>query len=96
MDYRKQLIDSCIALQIADRGLFIAALNLAMSGELKEVNEAFDTGDVFEFEWGHLDNCSDVNLTKILTVHQSINSTLSSLININNITDRELSDANFE
>ena len=96
MEYRKQLIDSCITLQIADRELFIAALNLAMSGELKEVNEVFDTGDVFKFEWGHFDNCSDVNLAKIVKVHQSISSTLESLININNITDRELSDANDE
>lgn len=90
MEYRKELITTCKALMVADREIFTAALNLAMSGEFKEVNESFEIGDSFEFEWGYFENCADVNLAKLLETHHSISATLESLININNIKEEEL------
>lgn len=90
MEYRKVIIESCNELLRIDRELLTTSVNIAMNGEYEELNNLFNSGDCFEFEWGYFENSSDSNLEAIISLHKQIRNTLNDIIYRNNILQEEL------
>lgn len=88
--YRKNLIDAYKVLISIREKLFTEALNIAMAGELKEINDVFEIGDVYSFEIDHLRNTNDINLNKLLELHEKLDDLMNSIVNINAIKESEL------
>lgn len=90
--YRDFLIEACNTLTNCEAELFTNALNLLMSGELKSVDEAFEIGDSYKFEFNHLDTSKDTNVKKLVDLIKLLNEAKESLKNLNSITDEEVGD----
>ncbi len=63
--------------------LFTQAINLAMVGELSEVDDVFEVGDVYQFKMEHLENSSDANLALLVELIRKIEKTAESIANLN-------------
>ena len=61
-----------------------------MNGELSEINDVFEEGDVFKFELSHFKESSDSNVNKLLSLIEEIEKFEGSFSNINKIVDSEL------
>ena len=89
-NYRKSLLETVDYLIEVRSNLFGNALAVAMNNELKEFNEMVEVGETYEFRIEHFDNSSDTNLQKIVDLIKAIQTTVDSIMNINNIDDNEL------
>lgn len=47
MEYRKRIIETLCALSEARETTFMQIINLAMEGEMKDIDSAFEVGDHF-------------------------------------------------
>lgn len=90
MNYREQLIKAIKDLEEAKSAVFNKIINVAMSGELKELNSVFEIGDGYEFELSQFEDLSDTNVQHLIGVYKNIDKTVSTLININAIKEKEL------
>lgn len=70
--------------------IFTQIVNLAMYGELSDINTAFDINDEYKFSLSHFENISDVNVQKLVLLCQKTEETIFSLMNINTIDESEV------
>ena len=89
-NYRKSLLETVDYLIEVRSNLFGNALAVAMNNELKEFNEMVEVGEEYVFQIEHFDNSSDINLQKIVDLIKAIQTTVDSIMNINNIDDNAL------
>lgn len=89
-NYREALIESVNGLIQARHKLFGDALGLAMSGDLAEINDAFEIGDKYTFELSHLKDSADANLNKLVVLIEEIQTTVDTLIEENEIEEDEI------
>ena len=89
-DYRKSLIETVNHLIMMRHDLFDDAMGIAMNNELKEISEAFEDGDTYEFQIEHLDNSNDVSLQKVVDLIKEIQTTVDFITSVNTIEDSEL------
>ena len=89
-DYRKSLIETVNHLIKMRHDLFDDAMGIAMNNELKEINEAFEEGDTYEFKIEHIDNSDDINLQKLVDLIKEIQNTVDYITSVNNVEDSEL------
>lgn len=89
--YRDNLITTYKYLISVRNDLMTQAINLAMIGELKHIDEAFEIGDTFNFDIEQFKGCKDSNLKEIVALYESLETTMDTLANINAITEEELS-----
>lgn len=87
--YRQNITDTLQHLQEAGDQVFSHALNLAMKGELKDFDDAFEEGTVMKFNQADLENLSDANVLKLMGLLNAISATMDSLQNINGINEGE-------
>lgn len=71
-EYRSELIESVNQLIQMRHRLFGDALNLALLGDLREINDAFDEGDSYKFELSHLKDSSDSNVNRLVSLIENI------------------------
>lgn len=90
MTYREHIIHTIDTLIDCEKMIFSEGLNLLMNNELKEVNEIFEEGDVYEFDINHLNNSKDLNVQLIVGTLREIRNSIDSLQNINLIKDSEI------
>ena len=88
--YRRYLKKTIHILFDSEEQLFSAAVNLLMSGEMKEIDEVFEIGDDYEFNMNHLKTSDDINVNQIFKAIEKIRSTVEFLMNVNNITDNDI------
>lgn len=88
--FREFIIQTINTLVECDNQIFTEGLNLLMNNELKEIDEVFEEGDVFEFSINHLENSTDTNVQLILKAIKEIRQTINSLQNLNLIKDEEI------
>ena len=65
-------------------------MGIAMNNELKEISEAFEVGDTYEFKIEHIDNSNDISLQKVVDLIKEIQTTVNFITYINDIEDSEL------
>ena len=90
MRYRHQLIRTIQELQNIREEIFSKILNLSMSGELNDYDKFFDIGEVYDFDIKHFEDSKDFNVVELLKAYRKIDKTISTLRNINVISDEEL------
>ena len=88
--YRKALIYALNTLNETDHQIFGGALGILMSEEWKEIDEAFEIGDSYEFHLSQLESSKDSNVQSLVTLIKTIRSTIQTLQNLNVISDNEI------
>lgn len=88
--YRKRLIEAYKILIHFRSEIFSASLNLAMAGELKEIDKVFEVGDTYNFDIEHLKGTNDTNLNKFLEFYEQLENLMNTIANINTIEETEL------
>lgn len=92
-NYRKSLIEAYKGLIQIREDVFTSALNIAMAGELEDINDVFEEGDEYEFHIEHLEGSNDTNLNKFLELFEYLEIIMHTLANINAISENELEDS---
>lgn len=83
--YRNKLIEAINYLSDCEGEIFTKMLNVAMSGEFKEIDEVFEEGDIYEFDIEQFRNSKDINVEKLVALHDHMNETIESIANLNAI-----------
>lgn len=89
-EYRKHLLETINNLYEAEQLLFTSALNLVWEGELSHLKEAYEKGDVMEFNMKLLRSVNDPNVQKLVALMTPLLDAAASIKNVNRITDEEL------
>ena len=85
LKYKHEIEETLNTLVSQRHIIFERALNVAMNGVLKGINDVFENSDIYEFELNHLDNSSDTNLQLLVDLIKSIEKTTESIANLNSI-----------
>ena len=88
--YRKRLIETINILIDSEGQLFNVSVHLLMSGELKEVDEVFEVGDVYEFNLNYFKTSDDINVKQMAVLIEQLRGTVEFLMNVNNIKENDL------
>lgn len=88
--YKEYIIQTINTLVECDNQIFTEALNLLMINELKEIDEAFDKGAIYEFSINHLESSDDTNVQLTLKAIKEIRKVINLLQNLNLIEDEEI------
>ncbi len=90
--YREKIILAYRALLETHEELIDRIINVGMTGEFVEINEAFYPGDMYSFNLEQFRGTEDANLNLLLKLFDELENTMNSLANINGITEEELED----
>lgn len=90
MTYRENLLEGYHYLGAIRNVVFENAINIAMSGELKDFNDTVDVGESYNVELKHLKGTNDINLNKFIELFEKVDEMMKSIIILNGITDEEL------
>ena len=88
--YRERLIETYKYLLDVHSETMNHIVNLAMAGELKEIDESFEAGDIFQFDIDHFKDTNDTNLNMLIDFHENLNDMMVSIGNINALKEEEL------
>lgn len=89
-EYRKNLLRAIYHLEEAYKGLNQSLRQLAVSGELHEVEGIFTEGEKFEFKHSDFDHLNDQNIQHVLPIIQLIEEKYETLKNINQVSTEEI------
>lgn len=92
--YREKIILTYRHLLSVHEELLTRIINVGMTGEYAEINNAFEPDDTFKFELEQFRGTKDVNLNKLIAFFDELENVMNSLANINAITEEELKDEN--
>lgn len=90
LNYRKRLMKVIRELEDINDTMISCVVNLGMSGELKEVDALFEVGDALNLKRSDFADLPDRNVQITLAACDMIEDTISSLMNLNNITQAKL------
>ncbi|REG81258.1 hypothetical protein [Algoriphagus antarcticus] len=88
--YRQNIIDAIHTLEKCDEMIFNSGISLFMNNEWKDIEAAFEIGDVYKFSINHLETSADINVQLIAKTINEIRRTIDSLQNLNSISDDEV------
>ena len=89
-DYRNQILETIENLIDAREIIFTQIINLAMTGEMKHLKDAFDVDDVYSFNMKHFETVQDENVQKLVLLCKQTEGTIFSLMNLNGINENEV------
>ncbi|GHE32531.1 hypothetical protein [Sphingobacterium griseoflavum] len=90
MDYRPQIIKSLRTLFVSREHLFTDVLNIATAGEMRHIMDAFEEGDVYDFQLSHVEGLKDPNVKKLVFLIHQMDRVLEEVQTSNHISDTEL------
>lgn len=70
--------------------LFTRIICVGMSGELKEIQDAFQVGDSYHFEIEQFQDLEDVNVKQLVNLYDRLEEVMNSIANLNGITEEDL------
>lgn len=70
--------------------IFTQIVNLAMSGELKHIENAFDVGDKYDFKLKHFESIDDINVQKLIKLCKNMEETIFAIMDLNGISENEV------
>lgn len=85
--YRKALVVAVNTISDTRQDLFGKTLNLAMNGPLKEIGNAFEEGDRFQFDIEHFKNTNDANLDELVSLMEKLEESFERLVNLNGLEE---------
>lgn len=88
--YKEQIIDTINELWEARIKVFGLLVSMAMSNDYKEINDAFEIGDIVNFEYAHFEGITDTNIRALISLSKQMDQTIETLMNINGIQKEEV------
>ncbi len=88
--YREKLVLTYKYLLEIHEELLTRTINVAMTGELEDINSTFKAGESFQFDKEMFRDSIDENVIKLITFHDDLEDVMNSLANINGLTEEEL------
>lgn len=88
-NYKLAIREACTKIVDTRHELFSSLIGVAMSGEYQDLDEAFEEGDIFNFELAHFSESKDVNVQKLYELIQKLEETYISLLNLNGMSEAE-------
>lgn len=88
--YRNYLIKTINNLDKAEQETFTSLLNLADKVAYSNILDAFDNGDVYEFNIRQFEKSGDQNIQRLVYFYKQIATIKNQLINLNAIKEDEL------
>ncbi|QEK50499.1 hypothetical protein FYC62_01570 [Pedobacter aquae] len=70
--YKFQVLETIEALDEIEGILYTRMLNLATEGELKEISDSFEIGDVVPFKYEDLKNIQDPNVNLLMNIFNDV------------------------
>ena len=67
--YRNSIIETCKSLYTINTEILTNAINIAMIGELHEINSTFEAGDIYSFDVEQLKGIKDANVKKLVALY---------------------------
>jgi hypothetical protein len=89
-EYRDTILEALNKIEVAQTRMFTAMVNVGMSGSLVDLTDAFDLGEVVNFEIEMFEDSGDVNLEIIIKLIKQMEVAKQSLMNLNAIDQDEL------
>jgi len=89
-DYRIFIFRTIKIFQELNVKLGTIAVNLLMLGELKEINQTFEPGDIFEFRDEHFEGSNDDNLKIVNDLRLKVCNAIEKLPELNFISEFDL------
>lgn len=89
-DYRHYIIKTLETLEDSHGYIFAELLNLASTGEMKEIMSAFEDGDMYDFEYEHFEDLHDPNIQKLIAILKNLEMTFKEIKEDNNILSEEM------
>jgi hypothetical protein len=87
LDYRETIVEAL--LNVAQIKMFAAMVNVGMAGSLAEA-DAFDLGEVVDFEIEMFEDSGDANLEILIRLIKQMEAARQSLMNLNAIGEDEI------
>lgn len=88
--YREKLILTYNYLLTVYEELLTRTINIAMSGDLENINSTFKAGDTFKFDKEMFRDSKDQNVIGMIDFHDDLETFMNSFANINGLTEEEL------
>ncbi|RZK49274.1 MAG: hypothetical protein EOO99_06345 [Pedobacter sp.] len=89
-DYRHYVIKTLEVLEDSHGFIFAELLNLASTGEMKDIMSAFESGDSYDFQYEHFEDLQDKNIQKLIGLLRHIEETFKAIKEENNILSEEI------
>lgn len=70
--------------------IFEQIVNLAMSGELSHLQEAFEINDEFSFSLSHFEDLQDSNVKKLVKICRYFEKDIFEMIDFNDISEQDV------
>jgi hypothetical protein len=83
--YQDQLLQTVDKLFELRHDVFTQVINLSMTGDMKEIDDAFEVGDEFQFELESFEDNSDTNVNLLVNLVKQIQEVHDSICNLNSI-----------
>lgn len=91
MENRKTIIIETIENLVEARDIiFTQIVNLAMSGEMKYIENAFDVGEGYKFTLSHFEDVEDINVNRLVSLCKKAEETIFTLISLNGINENKV------
>lgn len=88
--YRNGILHTYKYLITVRNELITHSLNIAMTGEMNNINKAFEVGDIYNFDVEQFKGTNDMNLNKLIDFYEELENLMNSFSNINAITEEDL------
>ena len=89
-NHREKILEVIQNLIEAREIIFTQIVNLAMSGELKHLENAFDVGDEYDFKLKHFETVEDINVQKLVRLCKNTEETIFTIMDLNGISENEV------
>ena len=89
-DYRSFVIQTLEVLEDSHGYIFAELLNLASTGEMKDIMSAFEEGDSYDFKYEHFEDLQDTNIQKLIAVLKHLEKAFKEIKEDNNILSEEI------
>ncbi len=70
--------------------IFTQIVNLAMSGEMKHLENIVDIGEEYTFNLRHFESVEDENVKRLTKLCKNAEETIFSIMNLNGISENEV------
>jgi glycerol-3-phosphate responsive antiterminator len=87
---KSQIIETLKNLIEAREIIFSQIVNLAMTGEMKHIDEVLEIGDSYNFELKHFTDVEDFNVKKLVDLCKKTEKTIFTIMDLNGISENEV------
>lgn len=91
---KDQIIETLENLIKARDIVFSQIVNLAMSGEMKEIENVFEIGEEYSFSLSHFKEVKDINVQKLVALCKQMEQTFFTIMDLNGISENEIGNGN--